>query len=463
MSVAAWMDTRRNIITSHNGKNMESKDIEYLVRDAEDLAQRAAIKGKLPEDCKIFEAISAISEAVKSAQIPDVSQLYLEIDRLTKATKIAVKSATFSNRFLRTVRQCAIFIAPFILGFMTLLLTLYLAYQSSELNKADMALREYQDLQTEHLQEKLYLAWKMYRYEKVLNLTGPPLAQLDGYQKLVEEAKRLTEKREAIANLLTQSSTMNYVPSFFMQSGPDWIKKIAFALNGTSLNSNAALFEIGQAPSLGKASGDTDLSKDDDKTFGDGTDCYRIGEMFEKERLLEANVKLAKVNKINKQHNKSSLSNTDELELYNKSTSCFLKALNIKNQDYPLGQLIYAARMKVNLLVSWLLPALYGLLGACVFLMRDLLIVNGTSKLSSETKIVDLLSLALRLALGGLAGIIIGWFWVPSSTSGTSAPSLNISSIPFGIAFLAGFSIDSVFSLLDRLNKAIDHSGEKTK
>ena len=36
-----------------------------------------------------------------------------------------------------------------------------------------------------------------------------------------------------------------------------------------------------------------------------------------------------------------------------------------------------------------------------------------------------------------------------------------ISSIPFGIAFLAGFSIDTLFSMLDRLNKTIENRDAK--
>jgi hypothetical protein len=68
-----------------------------------------------------------------------------------------------------------------------------------------------------------------------------------------------------------------------------------------------------------------------------------------------------------------------------------------------------------------------------------------------------LLSLVMRIALGGVAGIIIGWFWVPTA-------GVQISSIPFGMAFLAGFSIDTLFSLLERLNKkATDGSEPRLK
>jgi hypothetical protein len=66
----------------------------------------------------------------------------------------------------------------------------------------------------------------------------------------------------------------------------------------------------------------------------------------------------------------------------------------------------------------------------------------------------------LRVALGALAGIIIGWFSVPNTPAASSA-AISISSIPFGMAFLAGFSIESLFSWLDRLNKTIGQRDEK--
>ena len=104
------------------------------------------------------------------------------------------------------------------------------------------------------------------------------------------------------------------------------------------------------------------------------------------------------------------------------------------------------------------MPGLYGLLGACVYLMRDFVLVNGTYALARNPTVLSMLSLSLRIALGGLAGVIIGWFWVPSGT-GPCAAMPVVSSIPFGMAFLAGFSIETLFSLLDRLNKAVDSKG----
>ena len=49
---------------------------------------------------------------------------------------------------------------------------------------------------------------------------------------------------------------------------------------------------------------------------------------------------------------------------------------------------------------GWILPLLYGLLGATVFPMRNIL--------DTRTPHIEVFSSILRIALGGIAGIVIG-------------------------------------------------------
>lgn len=100
-------------------------------------------------------------------------------------------------------------------------------------------------------------------------------------------------------------------------------------------------------------------------------------------------------------------------------------------------------RMRVQ--VGWLLPFLYGLLGACVYVMRRLLF-------DTKAAVVENVVIVLRLALGALAGVAIGWFAVPN---GGTAALVSVSSLPYALAFLAGFSIDILFTLLDRFNRLL--------
>jgi len=320
--------------------------------------------------------------------------LSAEMQKVCKKANVTVEQLMYRETPLGRLSQRLALATPYLIGFMTLLLTLYLAFQSSELHMADMALREYQDLESERLEEKIYHAWKMYRYESVLNVKAPALAQLDGYQQLVDDSKRLYQKREAVQELLRESSVIRLVGPLQPAVGGDEAQELT-------------------APTLDCSDEPPPVASDKPAVFGSKT----------------------------------------ELDEYIRSIACFAKSLPIAGDyEFPMVSMIYATRNKVNLLVSWLLPGLYGLLGACVFLMRDLLIVNRLSRTRGDPRIVDLLSLLLRVALGGLAGIIVGWFWVPTSPTPSSS-AITVSSISFGVAFLAGFSIDSLFALLDRLTK----------
>ena len=153
--------------------------------------------------------------ARKRGEEPAAAPLIAEVQRLCKTARITIEELMRRETPLGRLRQRAVLATPYLIGFMTLLLTLYLAFQSSELHKADLALREYQGLESERLQEKIYHAWKMYLYEHVLDVKGPPLAQLDGYQQLVDDAKRLYQKRSAVQDLLLDSSVIRYFPKFF--------------------------------------------------------------------------------------------------------------------------------------------------------------------------------------------------------------------------------------------------------
>jgi hypothetical protein len=100
---------------------------------------------------------------------------------------------------------------------------------------------------------------------------------------------------------------------------------------------------------------------------------------------------------------------------------------------------------RMHVQTGWLLPFLYGLLGACVYVMRRLLF-------NTKAAVVENVVIVLRLALGALAGVAIGWVTLPNA--GLPAYS-SASSLPYVLAFLAGFSIDILFAMLDRLNRLL--------
>ena len=402
---------------------MDRAYVETLLHKARALADYAIGTGRYPTDSRLLAEIDALERALKEGKSSIVEPLIVEIQLVSDEIGVTPEQVMRLNTAAGRWRWKAALLTPFFIGLMTLMLTLYLAFQSSELHKADLALREYQDMVSEHLQEKVYLAWKMYRYDDVIN-AKPPLAQLDSYQKLVDDVKRVYWKGKAVGDLLAEASLVRYVPRIFEAHGPCILRELARVLNDSP-------------PPLNSTSGDCPLPHEEINStrLSDSTpDCSaEHGQPTAGDRSV-------KLNKV-------------DLAEYDRSFSCFLVSMQLgSDYSFPMDQLIYSTRNKVNLLISWLLPGLYGLLGACVFLMRRMLNVDVPGRNPARIRVVHLLSLLLRAALGGLAGIIIGWFWVPTSLTGTSS-AISVSAVPFGMAFLAGFSIDSLFALLEGLVK----------
>lgn len=98
-----------------------------------------------------------------------------------------------------------------------------------------------------------------------------------------------------------------------------------------------------------------------------------------------------------------------------------------------------AAQSFIQMLQSYLLPLIYGLLGALIFVLRTLLQQVRSLTYTASREI----GYRLRLTLGCLAGMITGWFLKPEM--GEMALS------PMALAFLSGYSIEVLFSLLDKL------------
>ena len=432
---------------------MDPADIDELLGDARLLAHHALRIGKLAADSRLFDEIESVTQARERGERPPIAALSVEIQKVTKAAGVTVEQLLNRKTAIGRFRYRTEIATPFLIGLMTLLLTLYLAFQSSELHKADLALREYHELVGERMPEKIYLAWKMYRYEDVLNAKGPPLAQLDGYQKLVDDAKRLYERRAAVRMLLIDSTVIRYVPALFQDHGPCWMRSVARVLNSDERDA-APDCRAPQAPASPPAPTAKATATPSTNDSRPAADPLAIKPEVDKCLRLRTAPALPANGKTPAAPTKL------ELDDYELGIACFLKSLQISNYDVPLDPMVYASRNKVHLLVSWLLPGLYGLLGACVFVMRALLRNTGHRHGIGDARIVDMLSLLLRVSLGGLAGIIIGWFSVPTGLSPNSSP-LSISSIPFGIAFLSGYGIETLFSLLDRLNRTIGQTEEK--
>jgi len=101
-----------------------------------------------------------------------------------------------------------------------------------------------------------------------------------------------------------------------------------------------------------------------------------------------------------------------------------------------------SAKLTLKSLSSYILPLLYGLLGAYAYILRSL-----TKQIQRVTFSADsLVTFRLRWPLGMLAGISVGWFFGPD----TLPPGLSALQ-PLAVAFLAGYSVELLFTAMDKL------------
>jgi hypothetical protein len=99
----------------------------------------------------------------------------------------------------------------------------------------------------------------------------------------------------------------------------------------------------------------------------------------------------------------------------------------------------------LDFVAAYLLPALYGLLGACAFVLRQLCNDVSTLRFADDSRV----RYTLRLNIGVLAGLAVGWFIDPTQEGSVVA---NLS--PLALAFVAGYGSDLLFAVLDRIVNA---------
>ena len=112
----------------------------------------------------------------------------------------------------------------------------------------------------------------------------------------------------------------------------------------------------------------------------------------------------------------------------------------------------------LQIISRFLLPVIYGFMGATVFLVRKIYYEYNRETLS-ESSTVDF---RLRFFLGGVAGLAVAWFLAPSNEPiaaalPTSSTIANLS--PLVMSFIAGYAVELLFSVLDRVVSSLTDSG----
>ncbi|MEW6519099.1 MAG: hypothetical protein AB1461_06760 [Thermodesulfobacteriota bacterium] len=112
------------------------------------------------------------------------------------------------------------------------------------------------------------------------------------------------------------------------------------------------------------------------------------------------------------------------------------------------------AQFAIYSLQIYLLPILYGLLGAITYVLRTLAVQIKSLTYTPESDIC----FRLRMNLGALSGLAIVWFIKEGGESQLPFASLS----QFAIAFIAGYSVELLFAAMDRFISAFSGSSKET-
>ncbi len=104
------------------------------------------------------------------------------------------------------------------------------------------------------------------------------------------------------------------------------------------------------------------------------------------------------------------------------------------------------AGQRVGVVLSFVLPLIFGLIGAIAYVIRN---ISDQITHSTFSRTAPLRHL-MRVTLGAIAGITVGFF--------THLPQ-EMQLTPLALAFLAGYGVESIFSMFDGIIAKFKHQG----
>ena len=107
-------------------------------------------------------------------------------------------------------------------------------------------------------------------------------------------------------------------------------------------------------------------------------------------------------------------------------------------------ELYIGTKFVLQILQTYVLPLLYGWVGAMAFVLRSLIVTVKKKSFRVELNV----EYRLRVYLGLLAGLVIGWFL----SSKGDARQVGVADLtPAAVSFLAGYSVEIMFATMDRI------------
>lgn len=132
-------------------------------------------------------------------------------------------------------------------------------------------------------------------------------------------------------------------------------------------------------------------------------------------------------------------------------TSWMFNDLAEKNEEYIIKGYIEArqsAQLILQPIQQYILPLLYGWIGALAYVLRR--INEEIAKITYTDQSKE--HYRLRVQLGALSGLAVGWFL---SVDPATSPSFSFGNLsPLALSFLAGYSVELLFSAADKIVEA---------
>lgn len=399
-----------------------------LLHDGYLVLEYAVRAGRLPDEALpnvIREVETAITEG-KTPNVVGLSQaMNAAVAAIAPVTLIDLRSGRnpfdLANRSSTRVMQ-------FVLCAVAVLLAALIAFYSYDLHREEAALRDFQENQAARVPEKASAFRKMVQQEKVLKNRD------SRYEQFLRNLRELKDLDGRIKNNHDRLDRLSRAPLWpFEEELRDGFRYLGQISEG-SASAQAAATNVVDLATLAKSPYE-DFCEEDAKR--------------QEAVPTVVNPRDAKRQAVAAVVNPRAVDWSRELGDENRDDFCFWKKLDLAY----IGSVYYVSaadkvgdmRDRVMLQSVWILPFLSGVLGAAVFLLRD--------TLNPLTASFGVNRAIVRLAIGGVAGIIIGWFWAPSGLSSTALATA--SSLPLALAFLTGYSIDILFAALERVRRGV--------
>jgi hypothetical protein len=393
---------------------MDVPELEQILQDARLVINYAFRVGRLPDD-SLLNAVARARNAPPEDGAKELPALVVALNNAVRAiapmslTQLRAGLSPFEPRGQRRLKTAQVFFSV-----LTILLGALVATFTEQLRREDLALKSFQQIQDAHFLDKLDTLRRKVKIDAILSQKDS--IHFDEYHRSLSELRELQDRFNGAASALTT-----------LAPGSWWQQFQPFKF---------ILASFGVAPPRGTEAGGG--------SYGPKTDApvpktdAPVPKTDAPVDVCDPGARQA-VGHLNNYDQWVQLVVADFLD-----GLCFETQLSVFVVVMP-QRVLWDIQNRMAELNAWILPFLYGLLGASVYVMRDML--------DPTTPTLGFAAALLRVSLGGIAGIIIGWF--SAALGGRPAEAGGIALVPFSLAFVAGFSIDVLFSVLDRVQRTI--------